>query len=173
MCSVLCSDTTVFPSFQAIPIGTQDIVISGENFASDFSRIKVKCMDSLDRIIGCNCTWVDSETGRQAKIEFSKPLEQKHTGKIYLRLDSDDNGWLKPVEVAVVIDIINPWPSVTIITTILLFGTVPTTICCLYWRIKLNIGENKFQKRRKKMEKAKLSKLPADLAMQHQFHGLH
>jgi len=165
--------TKVFPSHQAIPIGTKEIEITGENFASDVGKIKVKCMDQWDRILHCNCTWVDHTTGRVARIEFEKPLKQKSTGKIYLRLDSDKSGWLSPVEVAIVIDVINPWPSATVVTTMLLLGTVPTTIMCIYWRIKLKVGRMRLRKRREAMEREKGEKLKTETVLQHEFHGLH
>lgn len=165
--------STVFPSVQAIPIGTDYIMITGENLASDALRIKTKCMDQWGRVLPCNCSWVDSATGRLAKIQFDRPLQQKHTGRIYLRLDSDNAGWLKPVQIAVVTDTINPWISATLLTTLLLFGVAPTAVFCVYWRTKLKIGQSKLQKRRKAVLEAQRARLTVDQALQHRFHSLH
>ena len=124
----------VYPSFQSIEIGTQEITINGENFASDKALIKVKCIDSHNRILQCNIKWVNKLTGKEAIIHFEKPFEDKNTGKIFIRLDGDNIGWTKPVLVGIVTTDVNPYISMVILNSYFIFGLIPVLIFCFIWR---------------------------------------
>ena len=163
----------VFPSFQTIRPGTQKIMINGENFASNSSLIKVKCMDSENRIISCNISWVDVLEGNKAEITFKQAIQKKHTGKLYIRLDSDNAGWLKPVSVAVVVNDINPWISMTIINTCFLFGLIVTSTFCICWRYRQRKDKADRRKQLEEHRKLKQSKLFTTDALDFQLPALH
>eukprot|EP00483_Globobulimina_turgida_P003960 UN03968 len=129
-------------------------------------------MDDWSRILPCNVTWSDKDTGNQALVRFKKPLEKKHTGKIYIRLDSDNAGWNRPVQVAVVIDDVNPWISMTVLSTCFLIGLIPTSIFCVFWRYQQRKGK---RNRREQFadKRALRSHLKTSDALNYEFVGLH
>mmetsp|Transcript_38179 Transcript_38179/g.62621 ORF Transcript_38179/g.62621 Transcript_38179/m.62621 type:complete len:330 (-) Transcript_38179:28-1017(-) len=163
----------VFESLQTIKIGTQSISIQGENFASNVSLIKVQCMDKESRILPCDCTAVDTTTGGQATITFQKPLIGKHVGRIYLRLDCDNSGWLKPVPVAVLTQDNNFYIPMIVVSTFFLVGLLVTGAFCIFWRNKDRRW--KFERRKKLADAQKLrdSQLLAEDALEFDVAGLH
>ena len=164
---------TVYPSFQTVQVGTQEIMINGENFASSIDLIKVKCMDSHNRILQCSIIWVDSLSGKQAKIYFNKPFEDKNTGKIYARLDSDNLGWCKPVLIAIVTKDINPYISMTILMSFFLFGLIPAAIFCIIWRYNQRKYKRTVRAKLADKRALKRSQITTQQALEYELPGLH
>lgn len=130
----------VYESHQSIEIGQSSIHINGENFASNKDLIKIKCIDSHNRILQCNIKWVNIKTGKEAIIDFDEPFKDKNTGKIFIRLDSDNIGWTKPVLVGIVINEINPYISSLILNSYFIFGLIVVIIFCFFNYLKRKRG---------------------------------
>lgn len=69
----------------------------------------------------------------QAVVTFEKPISRTHTGKIFIRLDSDGSGWSKPVPIGIILDDIYPWISMTISMSTILITSSIVGFFCFYW----------------------------------------
>lgn len=124
------------PSWQTLKPPVSEMMISGRNFASNVSNIKIRCIDEEERILNCSVTWVNNATGKEAIVTFTPQIGREHTGKVSVRMDSDDTGWTQEVVIGVIIDEIYPWISMTIAFSTFLIGIVPIIVFLIYWQIK-------------------------------------
>ena len=115
------------------------------------SKIKVKCADDAMRRLNCTPDWVDISNGKELRLNFSEPIARRHTGTLWLRMDSDSIGWTRPTRMAVITDEIYPWIAIGVMMALYLCGFIPTLVWMFCFRIKDKI-EKHYHKKAKQEE---------------------